>query len=100
MTKAQAHQWLKEGRIVHESITPGSRSKIPRYKRYADESKGRPALDNWTDIGALNSQAKEYVGYPTQKPTALLERIIKASSNKGDIVLDPFLWVCHNLCRR
>ena len=45
MTAEQAHQWLKEGRIVHGSITPGSRSKIPRYKRYADESKGRPALD-------------------------------------------------------
>ena len=97
MTEAQAHQWLKKGRIVHESITPGSRSKIPRYKRYADESKGRPALDNWTDIGALNSQAKEYVGYPTQKPAALLERIIEASSNKGDIVLDPFCG-CATTC--
>ena len=97
MTKAQAHQWLQEGRIVHGSITPGSRVKIPSYKRYADESKGRPALDNWTDIGALNSQAKEYVGYPTQKPTVLLERIIKASSNEGDIVLDPFCG-CATTC--
>ena len=97
MTEKQAHQWLEEGRIVHESITPGSRVKIPSYKRYADESKGRPALDNWTDIGALNSQAKEYVGYPTQKPTALLERIIKASSNEGDIILDPFCG-CATTC--
>ena len=97
MTKTQAHQWLREGRIVHQSITPGSRSKVPSYKRYADESKGRPALDNWTDIGALNSQAKESVGYPTQKPVALLERIIKASSNEGDIVLDPFCG-CATTC--
>ena len=97
MTEEQAHQWLKEGRIIHQSITPGSRSKIPRYKRYADESKGRPALDNWTDIGALNPQAKEFIGYPTQKPTPLLHRIIKASSNQGDIVLDPFCG-CATTC--
>ena len=87
MTEEQAHQWLAEGRIVHQSITPGSRVKIPRYKRYVDESMGRPALDNWTEIGALNSQARESTGYPTQKPVALLERILKASSNQGDIVL-------------
>ena len=97
MTAEQAHQWLKEGRIVHGSITPGSRSKIPRYKRYADESKGRPALDNWTDIGALNSQAKESVGYPTQKPLTLLDRIIRASSNEGDIIFDPFCG-CATTC--
>ena len=99
MTEEQAHQWLAEGRIVHQSITPGSRVRIPSYKRYADESMGRPALDNWTDIGALNSQAKESTGYPTQKPVALLERIIKASSNRDGIVLDPFCGVCHDLCR-
>ncbi len=97
MTEEQAHQWLTEGRIVHQSITPGSRVRIPSYKRYADESLGRPALDNWTDIGALNSQAKESIGYPTQKPVALLERIIKASSNKDDIVLDPFCG-CATTC--
>ena len=97
MTEEQAHQWLQEGRIIHQSITPGSRCKIPRYKRYADESKGRPALDNWTDIGALNPQANEYIGYPTQKPTPLLERIIQASSNEGDIVLDPFCG-CATTC--
>ena len=90
MTEEQAHKWLAEGRIVHHSITPGSRVNIPRYKRYADESKGRPALDNWTDIGALNSQAIEATGYPTQKPLTLLDRIIKASSNDGEVVFDPF----------
>ena len=97
MTEEQAHQWLAEGRIVHQSITPGSRVRIPSYKRYADESLGRPALDNWTDIGALNSQAKESTGYPTQKPVALLERIIKASSNEGNVVLDPFCG-CATTC--
>ena len=97
MTEEQALQWLAEGRIVHQSITPGSRVSIPRYKRYADESKGRPALDNWTDIGALNSQAIESTGYPTQKPLALLDRIIKASSNEGEMVLDPFCG-CATAC--
>ena len=97
MTEEQAHEWLAEGRIVHRSITPGSRVKIPRYKRYVDESKGRPALDNWTDIGALNSQALESTGYPTQKPLALLDRIIKASSNEDEIVLDPFCG-CATAC--
>ena len=97
MTEEQAHQWLAEGRIVHQSITSGSRVRIPSYKRYADESMGRPALDNWTDIGALNSQAKESTGYPTQKPVALLERIIKTSSNKDEMVLDPFCG-CATTC--
>lgn len=50
-----------------------------------------PVLTNvWTDIDPINSQAKERLGYPTQKPVALLERIIEASSNPGDVVLDPF----------
>lgn len=97
MAEEQAHQWLKEGRIVHKSTTPSSRANVAQYKRYADESKGRPALDNWTDIGALNSQAKEYIGYPTQKPTPLLHRIIRASSNEGDIILDPFCG-CATTC--
>ena len=97
MTEEQAHQWLAEGRIVHQSITPESRVKIPRYKLYADESMGRPALDNWTEIGALNSQAKESTGWPTQKPLELLHRIIKASSNEGDVVLDPFCG-CATAC--
>ena len=53
------------------------------------ESQGRPADDVWS-IPVINSQAKERLGYPTQKPEALLERIIKASSNEGDVVLDTF----------
>jgi len=51
---------------------------------------GHPIGDVWTDIAEINSQAKERLGYPTQKPEALLERIIQASSNEGDLVLDPF----------
>ncbi len=68
-----------------------------RLNRYVDETKGRLLQSTWTDIIALNSQAKERLGYPTQKPRALLERIIKASSNKGDIVLDPFCG-CGTTC--
>ncbi len=59
-------------------------------KRYLDEREGKPLDDVWTDIAPLNSQAQERLGYPTQKPLALLERIISASTNPGDVVLDPF----------
>ncbi len=62
----------------------------PTVKRYLDEMPGHPIGDVWTDIPEINSQAKERLGYPTQKPEALLERIITASSNEGDTVLDPF----------
>ena len=68
-----------------------------RLKRYLDEIKGRPLQSVWTDINAINSQAKERIGYPTQKPLALLERIISASSNPGDVVLDPFCG-CATAC--
>ena len=64
--------------------------KVPRFKRYLDEQRGLPLGDVWTDIPPINSQAAERLGYPTQKPLALLERIIKLSSNPGDVVLDPF----------
>ena len=59
--------------------------------------KGRPVQAIWDDIDAINSQSKERVGYPTQKPLALLERIISASSNPGDMVLDPFCG-CATTC--
>jgi site-specific DNA-methyltransferase (adenine-specific) len=62
----------------------------PSLKRYLDEQLGTPVTDLWDDISPLNSQAQERLGYQTQKPVALLERIIAASSNEGDIVLDPF----------
>ena len=61
-----------------------------RLKRYLDEMPGRVIQDVVTDIPPINSQAKERLGYPTQKPITLLERIVRASSNPGDIVLDPF----------
>jgi DNA modification methylase len=81
MTKLDA-----EGRIWY----PKDKSKRPRLKRYLDEMSGVLMGNVWTDIPPINSQAQERLGYPTQKPEALLERIIKASSNEGDVVLDPF----------
>jgi DNA modification methylase len=74
-----------EGRIIQPS--PGA---VPRYKRYLDEMSGVPIGDIWDDVTPINSQAQERLGYPTQKPQALLERIITASTNEGDTVLDPF----------
>ena len=62
----------------------------PRLKQYLDDMPGVPLQDLWTDIPPINSQARERMGYPTQKPEALLERIIKSSSNEGDVILDPF----------
>lgn len=61
-----------------------------RLKQYLDEQRGTRLQNIWDDIPAVNSQARERLGYPTQKPLALLERIISASSNPGDVVLDPF----------
>jgi site-specific DNA-methyltransferase (adenine-specific) len=76
----------EEGRIQY----PNSLSKRPQLKRYLEQSSGVLMGNVWTDIFPINSQAQERLGYPTQKPEALLERILKASSNEGDIVLDPF----------
>jgi site-specific DNA-methyltransferase (adenine-specific) len=66
------------------------KGRVPRFKRYLDEQGGVSIVDVITDIKPIGAQARERLGYPTQKPLALLERIIEASSNKGDIVLDPF----------
>ncbi len=63
---------------------------IPQLKRYLDELDGQAVPELWQDIPPINPMAKERLGYPTQKPEALLERIIKASSNEGDVVLDAF----------
>ncbi len=65
-------------------------SGMPNFKRFLDEMPGVPLQDLWTDIPPINSQAQERLGYPTQKPVALLERILATSSNPGDLVLDPF----------
>jgi len=67
-----------------------TRNGVPRMKRYLDESKGMPIQDVWTDVESLRSWHDERMGYPTQKPQQLLERIITASSNPSDVVLDPF----------
>lgn len=83
-----------------------SSGKTPRYKRYLDEMQGTAIDTIWDDISPINSQAKERMGYATQKPLALLDRIIKASSNEGDMVLDPFcgcattIEAAHKLGRR
>lgn len=61
-----------------------------RVKKYLEETQGKPLQALWDDIAPINSQAQERLGYPTQKPLALLERIIQASSNAGDVILDPF----------
>jgi site-specific DNA-methyltransferase (adenine-specific) len=83
-SKETLQRLKKEGRLI---VTNGGKY---RYKIYLDEIKGVLADDVWSDIPPINSQAAERLGYPTQKPEALLERIIKASSNVGDVVLDPF----------
>jgi site-specific DNA-methyltransferase (adenine-specific) len=75
-----------EGRIWY----PNDKSKRPQLKRYLDNTPGRLMSNIWIDIPPINSQAAERLGYPTQKPLPLLERIIQASSNPGDVVLDPF----------
>ena len=75
-----------EGRLVFPKKTDGN----IREKYFLDEMQGTPIPDLWDDISPLNSQARERLGYPTQKPLALLERIIKSSSNENDIVLDAF----------
>ena len=67
-----------------------TRNGVPRLKTYKDEAPGMPLNDVWEDIQALQCWHDEKLGYPTQKPLALLERIIKASSNPNDIVLDAF----------
>lgn len=86
ITKEKMEQWDKEGRLYFPKNKNG---RIAR-KRFLDELKGMPIQNLWTDIAEINSQAQERLGYPTQKPEALLERILQASSNEGDTVLDPF----------
>jgi site-specific DNA-methyltransferase (adenine-specific) len=81
-----------EGRIWYPLNADGTfaTTKRPQLKRYLNEMQGGVQGTVWTDISPINSQAQERLGYPTQKPLALLERIIVASSNEGDVVLDPF----------
>ena len=82
-TEAKMRELENQGRIYHKS-------RVAQLKRYLDELDGQAVHNIWSDISPINPRAKERVGYPTQKPLALLERIIKASSNEGNVVLDPF----------
>jgi len=86
ITKEKMELWDREGRI-HFPKDPNGRL---RRKSYVDELRGMPIQNVWDDIEQLGSHDAERLGYPTQKPVALLERIISASSNPGDVVLDPF----------
>lgn len=82
-----------ESRIWYPTHKDGSLDVMrrPRLKRYLEESQGGGVMGNiWNDISPVNSQAKDRLGYPTQKPLPLLERIILASTNPGDVVFDPF----------
>lgn len=85
-SREKMEQMERDGRLVY------SASGRPYMKRYLDESKGVPVQDWWDDISMLRgiSGTGERLGYPTQKPEALLERIVAASSNPGDVILDPF----------
>jgi site-specific DNA-methyltransferase (adenine-specific) len=85
-TEEKMRQYDEAGRLYY----PRESSGRLRLKLYLDETAGQPQQTLWDDIPPINSQAQERLGYPTQKPLALLERIIAASSNEGDIVLDPF----------
>ncbi len=84
--RERMEQLYKSGRIVQPSA-----GAVPRYKRYLDEMPGLPVQDVWTDINPVNSQAVEAMGYATQKPEALLDRILKLSSNEKDLVFDCFV---------
>ncbi len=95
MAPPPGKHWIWSQERINEALEKGSivftQSGKPRVKRFLDESKGKPVEDIWIDIFPINSQANESIGYPTQKPETLLERIIKASSDKKSIVLDCFV---------
>ncbi|MEI6499938.1 MAG: DNA methyltransferase [Armatimonadota bacterium] len=84
-TPERMQEAYEQGLVVQTK--PGT---VPQMKRYLDEQEGTPVDSIWTDIAPIQANSDERLGYPTQKPLALLERIIEASSNKGDIVLDAF----------
>ena len=99
----------KEKNVFNQQMRPYKEGSLKRYKQYKDDNgryyaliygrvyyldeqkkKGQPVNDWWDDIGIASGASNEYIGYPTQKPVRLIERIIKTSSNENDIVLDPF----------
>lgn len=84
-TKERMQKAYKDGIVIQSS-----KGGVPALKRYLDEQEGTPIDDIWVDILPVQSQGDESLGYPTQKPETLLERIIKASSNEGDVILDAY----------
>ena len=102
--------WIWDQKHIDKAMSAGrlvfTSENMLRVKRYLDESKGNPMEDIWIDIAPINAMSKERLGYPTQKPIALYERIVSASSKKGGIVLDPFagcattLVACEKLRRQ
>ena len=84
-SEERMNELYREGRIIQTK--PG---RVPQFKRYLDEGKGTPLGSVWDDIGPLQGAGKESLGYPTQKPLKLLERILEISSKHGDVVLDAF----------
>ncbi|GER87587.1 restriction endonuclease subunit M [Dictyobacter vulcani] len=86
ISREKMEEWDAAGKLIF----PKNKDGRIRRKRYLDELEGEPIQNIWDDISPISALATERLGYPTQKPLALLERVIKASSNPGDIVLDPF----------
>jgi len=83
-TKERMQKAYENGLVIQTKV-----GAVPALKRYLDEQEGTPVDDTWSDIGNVQSK-NEKIGYPTQKPELLLERIINCASNEGDIILDPF----------
>ncbi len=84
-SKTKMEEFERQGRLAY------TKTGMPRYKRYLDEMPGRPIQDVWDDVSPVNSQATERLGYPTQKPEPLIERIVKVASNENNLVLDCFI---------
>jgi DNA modification methylase len=83
-SREKMQEFEQQGRLIY------TKSGMPEYKRYLDEMPGQLLQDVWDDIAPINSQAAERLGYPTQKPLALMDRIVTVSSSRDDIVLDAF----------
>ena len=83
----QLEQWYKEGKIL---LKKDGSPRLDGLKIYLDETRGKPIGTNWTDIARIGNTSSERLGYPTQKPEALLDRIIKTSSSEGDLILDAY----------
>lgn len=84
-SKEKMEKLIEEGRVIQ--VKPGA---VPAYKRYLDEMRGVPLQDVWTDISPVSARGSERIGWPTQKPEALMERILASSTKRGQIILDPF----------